>query len=66
MERWVHLQLGVPTERAYGAARNLARVISVRGIKGHEMFRKGFEASVKSIEGYFGEALTAIVRALGD
>jgi len=66
LERWVHLQLGVPTERAYGAARNLARVISVRGIKGKEMFRKGFEASTKSIEGYFGDALTAIVRALGD
>lgn len=66
LERWVHLQLGVPTDQAYGVARHVARIISIRGIKGREMFRKGFEASVKNVEDYFGDALLAIVRALGD
>jgi hypothetical protein len=66
LERWVHLQMGVPTDQAFGVARQVAKIISIRGIKGREMFRKGFEASVKNIEDYFGDALLAIVKELGD
>lgn len=66
LERWVHLQMGVPVDQAFGAARQVAKWIAIRGIKGREMFRKGFEASVKDIEKYFDAALLAIVKELGD
>lgn len=66
LERWVHLQMGVSTDQAPRAARYVARMISVRGIRGREMFRKGLESSLRAVEGYFGDALLAMVRKMGD
>lgn len=64
LERWVHLVLKVPTERARGVAFVVARAIGRRGIKGKKFMQKGFEQSKPKMLIYFEQALNRIVEAI--
>lgn len=61
LERWVHLKLGVPESDVARVARQVARNIGRRGIKGRGMLRQGYEKVREQITGYFqraGERIT--------
>jgi hypothetical protein len=64
LERWVHLQLGVPSKDARRVAGAVARSIAQNGIKAREFMKKGWEKSVDRVNGFFGEALTKIAEAI--
>lgn len=60
LERWVHLVLGVPDDKAPGVALAVARSIARKGIKGRRFMQRGFEASQSAIVGFFAAALKRI------
>lgn len=65
--RWVHLVMGVPLSppgKLKRAARNVARAIGARGIKGKKFMEKGFKQSQGAILNYFDAALQAIAKDL--
>lgn len=62
--RWVHLQLGVPTNRARKVAFAVAISIYRKGIKGRYMFKKGWEQSKPMVLGFFQAAGEKIVNDL--
>jgi hypothetical protein len=64
LERWVHLKLGVPADKAPGVAFQVARSIGRKGIKGRFFMRRAFERSKAAIDGFFRSALDAITRDL--
>lgn len=64
LERWVHLKLGVPEEKAHGVAFTVARAIARRGIAGKFFLKRGFEAAQGRVERYFAQALEAIANEL--
>lgn len=65
LERWVHLVLKVPTDRAKGVAFLVARAIGKRGIKARPILTQAFEKSHSKIIGFFGKALDDIVKEIG-
>ena len=65
LERWVHLKLRVPTQKAAGVAFMVARSIARKGIKGKFMFKKGWAASERRVKGFFDKAVEDVVDDLG-
>ena len=66
LERWVHLVLGVPDNKAASVAFNVARSIARKGIKGRRFMQRGYEASKSIIMQYFAAALTALTDDLSN
>lgn len=64
LERWVHLQLGVPNEQALGVAYVVARSIARKGIKGRKFMEQGWEQSKSQVATFFNEALKRIMGRL--
>ena len=65
LERWVHLVLKGPTDRAKGVAFLVARAIGKRGIKARPILTQAFEKSQSKVIGFFGKALDDIVKEIG-
>lgn len=57
LERWVHIQLGVPNERALSVAFVIARSIARRGIKGHFMLKNAWESNRLKVREYLKNSL---------
>ncbi len=64
LARWVHIVMGVPTEKALSVAFVVARNIARRGIKGRFYFKRGWEASESRVMGFFRDALGKIAEGL--
>lgn len=64
LERWVHLKLGVPADQQHAVAFVVARAIAARGIKGYFYLKRGLEASVSKINGFFNDALSGLGKDL--
>ncbi len=64
LERWVHLQLGVPAGEARQVAGAVARSIAQKGIRAREYLKKGWEKSKGQVNDFFGEALRKIAEAI--
>lgn len=64
LERWVHLKLGVPANQQRAVAFVVARAIAARGIKGYFYLKRGLEASVGKINGFFNDALSSLGKDL--
>jgi hypothetical protein len=64
LERWVHLVLQVPVDKAPGVAFVVARSIGKKGIKGKRFLEQGFKAAVPRIQDEFAKALHSIVSAV--
>lgn len=64
LARWVHLQMGIPNERAKRVAFAVARSIQEKGIEGRRMFQKGFFESREFVEQMFAEANEKIANEL--
>ena len=65
LERWVHLVLKVPTDRAKGVAFLVARAIGKRGIKARPILTNAYKKSEPKVIGFFGKALDDIVKEIG-
>lgn len=64
LARWVHLQMGIPNERAKRVAFAVAKSIQKKGIEGRRMFQKGFFESRAYVEQMFEEANEKIASEL--
>lgn len=64
LERWVHLQMGVPTEDAPGVAYVVARSIGRKGIKGRFFMRRAYEENKNRVMAFFVTALDRITKEL--
>lgn len=64
LERWVHLKLGVPNDKAPGVAFLIARKIAKKGIKGRRFMAQGFQKTKGRVAGFFRRALELITKDL--
>ena len=65
LERWVHLVLKVPTDKAKGVAFLVARAIGKKTIKGKLLLTKAYEKSYPKVIANFNKALDNIVKEIG-
>ena len=65
LERWVHLVLKVPTDKAKGVAFLVARAIGKRGIKGKFLLTKAYDKSFSKVIANFNKALDNIIKEIG-
>lgn len=64
LERWVHLQLGVPDDQAPGVAFLVARSIARKGIAARRYLQQGWQKSVGQVNQFFEAALRRIVERI--
>ncbi len=64
LERWVHLQLGVPNEEVMSVAFLVARAIARHGIKGRKFMKRGLAKSKVGINAIFKGVKEAIVKGV--
>jgi hypothetical protein len=66
LERWVHLVMGVASEKVLSVAFLVARNIGRRGITAKKPLRTGFEKARSRVIGYFTQALELIAKDLSN
>ena len=64
LERWVHLQMGVPAKDVRRVAGAVASSIARKGIKGREFLKRGWEKSQAKVNDFFADALRKIAEAI--